>query len=95
MAGPVSPPQPVPPPPSDKELSGASSDIEEAMDVVSDGRLAPTTPDAPSAQTIDLSTPIGSQPPSTGLGLPPVTASKPPGSSRKSLTQPAQSLVQH
>jgi len=56
-ARPVPPPQPEAPPPSDEELSDASSDSEEALDVGNDGHPGPSTPEAPSAQTIDLSTP--------------------------------------
>jgi len=95
-ARPVPPPQPEAAAPSNKELSDASSDSEEAMDSSDDGRPAPSTPQAPPAQTIDLSTPrpirrskkalappSGSLPAPTGLGLPPVTPSKPSGPSRK------------
>jgi len=95
-ARPGPPPQPEAPPPSDEELSDASSDSAEAMDVGNDGRPAPTTPDALSALPIDLSTPrplqqsrdtpalpSGSQPALTGRGLPPVTPSNPSGSARK------------
>jgi len=64
-ARPVPPPQPEARPPSDEELSDASSDSEEAMDVGDDGRPAPPTPEAPSAQTIDLSTPDYSSSPET------------------------------
>jgi len=53
----VPPPQPEAPPPSDEELSDASSKSEEAMDVGDDGRPTPTTPDASTALPIDLSTP--------------------------------------
>jgi len=60
-ARPVPPPQPEAPAPSDEELSDASSDSEEAMDVGDDGRPAPSTPEAPPAQTIDLSTPRPAQ----------------------------------
>jgi len=56
-ARPVPPPQPEAPPPSDKELSNASSDSVEAIDVGDDSHPAPTTPDAHSALPIDLSTP--------------------------------------
>jgi len=91
-ARPVPPPQPEAPPPSDEELSDASSDGEEAMDVGYDCRPAPTTPNAQSAHPTDLSTPrprlqprdapappTGSQPAPTGRGLPPVTPSNPSG----------------
>jgi len=94
-ARPVPPPQHEAPPPSDKELSDVSSDSKEAMDVGHDGRPAPTTPGAPPAPSIDLSTPrplqqsrdapappSGSQPAPTGRGLPPVTPSKPSGFAR-------------
>jgi len=87
---------PRPPPRSDKELSDASSNCEEGMDVGEDGRPAPCTPEAPSAQIIDLSTtrplqdtrdapapPRGPQPAPTGQAPLPVTPSKPSGSSRK------------
>ena len=47
-ARPVTPPQPEAPPPCDEELSDASSDTEEGMDVADDGRPAPHTPNAPS-----------------------------------------------
>ena len=66
------------------------------MDVGDDGHPAPVTPEAPSTQTIDLSTPRplkhsrdAPAPPSesqlepTRQAPPPVTASKPSGSSRK------------
>jgi len=46
-ARPVPPPQPKAPPPSVEELSDASSDSEEGMDVGDDGRPVPTTPEAP------------------------------------------------
>jgi len=95
-ARPVPPPQPEAPPPSDEELSDASSVSEETMDVGDDGRPAPTTPDAPSALPINLSTPrplqqsqdapatpSGSQPAPTGRGLSPVTPFKPSGPARK------------
>jgi len=95
-ARPVPPPQPEAPPPSDEELSDASSDSEEAMDVGDDSRPAPTTPDARSARPIDLSTPkptqrtrdapappSGPQPAPTGGGLPPVTPPNPSGPARK------------
>jgi len=94
-ARPAPPPQPEAPPPSAEELSDASSDSEEAMDVGDDRRLVPSTPDAQSAHPIDLSTPrpllqpraapaplSGSQPAPTGRGLPPVTPSKPSRSAR-------------
>jgi len=95
-ARPVPPPQPEPPAPSDEELPDASSDSEQAMDVGDDGRPAPSTPEAPPTQTIDLSTPrpvrqskdtlappSGSQPVPTGKGLPPLTPYKTSGPSRK------------
>jgi len=65
------------------------------MDVGNDGRPATATREAPSAQTIDLSTPRpihrskdaltpprGSQPAPTGQGLPPLTPSNPSALSR-------------
>jgi len=95
-ARPVPPPQPEAPHLPTKKLSDATSDSEEAMDMGDDGCPAPTTPDAPSALPIDLSTPrplqqsrdapappSGSQPAPTGRGLLPVTGSKPSGSARK------------
>jgi len=95
-ARPVPPLQPEAPPPSDEELSDASTDSEQAMDVGDDGRPAPPTPDAPSTRPIDLSTPrplqqsrvapvrpSGSQPARTGRGLPPGISSNPSGSARK------------
>jgi len=88
--------QPEAPPPSDEELSHTSSDSEEAMDVGDDGRPAPTTPEAPLTQPIDLSTPrlhqqsrnanappSGSQPAATRQGQPLVTSSKTSGPSLK------------
>jgi len=97
-ARPVPPPQPEPTAPFDKELSDASSDSEEAMDVGDDGRPPPSTPEAPPTQTIDLSTPrpahhsknthaplSWSQPAPTGRDWPPLTPYKPSGSSRKLL----------
>ena len=100
-ARPVPPPQPKAPPPSDEELSDASSDSEEAMDVGDDGRPAPTAPDAPSTRPIDLSTPrppqqprdapappSRSQPAPTGRGLLPVTPlihRAPPGTDQQPL----------
>jgi len=56
-ARPIPPPQHEAPPPSDEELSDASSDSQEAMDVGDNARPAPTTPEAPSTQIIELSTP--------------------------------------
>jgi len=95
-ARPVPPPQPEAPPPSDEELSEASSDSEEAMDVVDDGGQAASTPKAPATRTADLSTPrpplrprdalaapSGSQPAPTGQVPLPVTPAKPSGPSRK------------
>jgi len=52
----IPPPQPEAPAPSDEELSEASSDSEDAMDV-GDNDPAPSTAEAPVAQTIDLCTP--------------------------------------
>jgi len=76
--------------------SDASSDSEEAMDVVDDGRQAPSTPKAPATQTVDLSTPrpplrprnalalpSGPQPEPTGQVPLPVTPAKPLGSSQR------------
>ena len=54
-ARPIPPPQPEAPPPSDNELSDASSESEEAMDVGDKGPPALSAPEAPPAQTIDLS----------------------------------------
>jgi len=94
-ARPVPPPQPEAAPSSDEELSDAFSDSEEAMDVVDDGHQAPSTPKAPTTQTVDLSTPrpplrpralalpSGSQPAPTGQVPLPVTPAKPSGPSRK------------
>jgi len=95
-ARPIPPPQPEAPPPSDEEVSDASSDSEEAMDVGDDGRPAPTTPEAPSTQTIDLSTPrpprqtsntfappSGPKPAPSGQVPLPLTPSNQSGSSRK------------
>jgi len=95
-ARPVPPPQPEAPAPSEEELSDASSNSEDAMDVRDDGRPAPSTPEAPPAQTIDLSTPrpaqqskdtdappSGSRPVPTGQGLPLATPDKSSGPSRK------------
>jgi len=56
-ARPIPPPQREALPPSEEELSDAYSDSEEAMDVGDDGHPSPSTPKAPPAQTIDLSTP--------------------------------------
>ena len=66
------------------------------MDVGDDGRPAPSTPEAPSTQTVNLSTPrpvrqskdthdppSGTQPAPSGRGLPPQTPYKTSGSSRK------------
>jgi len=95
-ARPVPPPGPETPAPSGEELSDASSDSEEAMDVGDHACPAPSTPEAPPAHTVDLSTsrpvhqskdthapPSGSQPAPTGQGLPPLTPYKPSGRSRK------------
>jgi len=95
-ARPVPPPQPEASPPSDEELSDASSDREEAMDVGDEGRQAPSTPKAPAAQTVDLSTPrpplrqsdalaapSGPQPAPTGQVPLPVTPAKPSGPSQR------------
>jgi len=86
---------PRPPHLPTKAVSNPSSDSEEAMDVGDDGRPAPCTPKAPSAQTIDLSTPRPLQsrdtgaPPSgpcpapTGKGLPLKTPTNHSGPSRR------------
>jgi len=95
-ARPVPRPQPEASPPSDEELSDASSDSEEAMDVADDGRQTPSAPKAPATQTVDLSTPraplrsrdalappSGPQPAPTGQVPLPVTPAKTSGPSRK------------
>ena len=95
-ARPAPPPQPEAPAPSDEELSDPSSESEEDMDVGDDGRTAPSTPEAPPTQAIDLSTPkpvrqsketnappSGSQQAPTGQGLPPLTLYKPSRLSQK------------
>jgi len=95
-ARPVPPRQPEAPPTPDEELSDASSDTEEVMDVGDDGHLALATSETPSKETTDTSTPrplqqtrdapappSGSQPAPTGWGLPPVTPPTPSGSSQK------------
>jgi len=93
---PIPRPQPEAPPSSDEELPDTSSDSEEALDVGDDRHPAPSSPKAPSTQTIDLATPrplqqsgdapappTGSQPARTGQGPPEVTPSKPSGLSQK------------
>ena len=96
-ARPMPPPRPEAPPPSDDELSDASSDSEEAMDVGDDGRPAPSTPESLPNQSIDRSTPrphqsrdaptlrSGSQAAPTGRGLPLVTPSTLSGPSWRGL----------
>ena len=88
-ARPVPPHQSEAPAPSGEELADASSDSEKAMDVGHDGHPAPSTPEAPPAQTVDLSTPrpvrqskdtdappSGSQPAPNGQGQPQLTPYK-------------------